>query len=150
MPVARLGPAAMARATTGTPQAPSTPPNTLPRFQQTTTSARSPATIKSPAAVSAAVTSSLRCVLVGNNSLGASRFRQSRACLAGRYVGGGVSRLPSVASLGGSARQARTFTARATTSTIVTSAISDWIAIRSFAMAVSGMVSVGLNAVAFV
>jgi hypothetical protein len=46
--------------------------------------------------------------------------------------------------------QPRTLTARATTSRIVVRAINDWIAISSLAMALSGIVSVGLNAVAFV
>ena len=46
--------------------------------------------------------------------------------------------------------QPRTLTARATTRRIVIRAISDWVAIRSFAMALKGIVSVGLNAVAFV
>jgi hypothetical protein len=46
--------------------------------------------------------------------------------------------------------QPRTLTARATTSRIVVSAINDWIAISSLAMALSGIVSVGLKAVAFV
>ncbi len=41
------------------------------------------------------------------------------------------------------------FTARATTSPTVTSAATDWTAITSFAIWVSGIVSVGLNAVAF-
>jgi hypothetical protein len=42
------------------------------------------------------------------------------------------------------------FTARETTRPIVTSETSDWSAIISFALTVSGIVSVGLNAVAFV
>ena len=46
--------------------------------------------------------------------------------------------------------QPRTLTARATTSRTVISAISDCVAIRSFARGLSGSVSVGLNAVAFV
>ena len=46
--------------------------------------------------------------------------------------------------------QPRTLTARAITSRVVIRAISDWIAISSFASALSGSVSVGLNAVAFV
>jgi hypothetical protein len=46
--------------------------------------------------------------------------------------------------------QPRTLTARATTRRMVISAISDWVAISSFAIALKGMVSVGLKAVAFV
>jgi hypothetical protein len=46
--------------------------------------------------------------------------------------------------------QPSAFTARATTSKMVTSAASDWMAINSLAMALSGKVSVGLNAVALV
>jgi len=46
--------------------------------------------------------------------------------------------------------QLSAFTARATTSKMVTRAVSDWIAISSLATALSGMVSVGLNAVALV
>ena len=42
------------------------------------------------------------------------------------------------------------FTARATTRPIVTSETKDWTSIRSFAICVSGIASVGLNAVAFV
>jgi hypothetical protein len=44
----------------------------------------------------------------------------------------------------------RMFTALATTKPIVTSAVSAWTAMSDFAVAVSGIVSVGLNAVAFV
>ncbi len=44
----------------------------------------------------------------------------------------------------------RTFTARATISPIVTSATADWRAIIALAVRLSGMVSVGLKAVAFV
>jgi len=46
--------------------------------------------------------------------------------------------------------QPSAFTARATTSRMVTSAVSDWIVINSLAVALSGMVSVGLKAVALV
>ena len=46
--------------------------------------------------------------------------------------------------------QPSAFTARATTSRMVTSAVSDWIVINSLAMALSGKVSVGLKAVALV
>ena len=46
--------------------------------------------------------------------------------------------------------QPSAFTARATTSKMVTSAVSDWIAISSLATALSGSVSVGLKAVALV
>jgi len=46
--------------------------------------------------------------------------------------------------------QLRMLTARATTSPIVTSAVNDWPAIRALAIGVSGMVSVGLKAVALV
>ena len=46
--------------------------------------------------------------------------------------------------------QLRMLTARATTSPIVTSAVSDWALISHLAIAVSGIVSVGLNAVALV
>ena len=42
------------------------------------------------------------------------------------------------------------FTARATTKPIVTSAVSDCAAISDLAIGVSGIVSVGLNAVALV
>jgi hypothetical protein len=42
------------------------------------------------------------------------------------------------------------FTARATTRPTVTSATSDWAPMSHFADGVSGIVSVGLNAVAFV
>ena len=47
-------------------------------------------------------------------------------------------------------RHCRTFTARATTSAAVTKAIADCVIIASFAQRESGMVSVGLKAVAFV
>ena len=46
--------------------------------------------------------------------------------------------------------QPRMLTARATTRPTVTSAVSDWAAISHFAIGVSGIVSVGLKAVALV
>lgn len=46
--------------------------------------------------------------------------------------------------------QLRMLTALATTSPIVTSAVNDWPAMRALAIGVSGMVSVGLKAVALV
>jgi len=46
--------------------------------------------------------------------------------------------------------QLRMLTARAATTATVSSDATDWVAIRSFARGLSGMVSVGLKAVAFV
>jgi hypothetical protein len=57
---------------------------------------------------------------------------------------------PGALCSGWQAHYCRMLTARATTSPIVTRAVSDWAAISSFARGVSGIVSVGLNAVALV
>ena len=53
-------------------------------------------------------------------------------------------------TVGAGAGQARMLTARAATSSSVTSETVDWISISCFAVRVSGIVSVGLNALAFV
>jgi hypothetical protein len=58
--------------------------------------------------------------------------------------------LPVATALGPSAAQPRMFTARATTNPTVSRAATDWMPITTFAVCVSGIVSVGLNAVAFV